>query len=575
MNAYHNIIHDSMSAFYVRIYAENNIHHNIIYNMGTAFHLVAENQQGDRRSYIYNNTVYQCSALLSTGPDDAGGWRRIVDLRDNIYYDTITTGTSNAIIILGRWSGDLFDISDWTSSNNDYYYLAGRTPFLIHQNVFISWENAGAYLSDPVMYDFDPQFVDGPNHDFHLQPTSPAINAASDGADLGALDTGTVLLPPEQAENPSPPDTDTDVSPSPALSWTGGTRATSHDVYFGTDFNDVNDAVLPAGDVDGNGRVNWDDVKVLGEQWLQNPVGLSPSADLNDDNGVNCIDFAIIGDTWTRDISEVFKGNQTAVTFEPATLDYETTYYWRIDEINAAGITKGNVWSFTTRADTGLDPNLVGYWQLENNADDSAGDNDGTVYGAVATTGKIEQALSFDEIDDYINVPDFDYTNSSDEFSLSFWFKIDDVAGTAYQYMFSHGNYATSNSLNVYFSETDEGAGGEELRTNITLSDSTSWQPATASIFADGQWHLYTLTVSSIGGATIYIDENPLLTNTAIKGASLNPSTDIYIGGRCDLNIGRYYGNTSVDDGLIDDVRLYNRVLSPSEVTTLAAGGGL
>ncbi|MHC4740010.1 MAG: hypothetical protein ACYS9Y_13970, partial [Planctomycetota bacterium] len=233
MNAYHNIIHDSSSAFYVRIYNENNIHHNIIYNTGTAFQLVAENQQGDRRSYIYNNTVYQCSALLSTGPDDAAGWRRIVDLRDNIYYDTITTGTSNAVIILGRWSMDDFDLSDWTSTNNDYYYLAGRTPFLIHHSDFISWENAGAYLNDPVMYDFDPQFVDGPNHDFHLQPTSPAIGAASDNGDLGALGTGTPQ-PPGQAGSPSPADSATDVSVDADLSWSAGSGATSRDVYFGT-----------------------------------------------------------------------------------------------------------------------------------------------------------------------------------------------------------------------------------------------------------------------------------------------------------------------------------------------------
>jgi hypothetical protein len=41
---------------------------------------------------------------------------------------------------------------------------------------------------------------------------------------------------------------------------------------------------------------------------------------------------------------------QTATSFTPATLAPSTTYYWRIDEINASGTTNGPVWSFTTGA---------------------------------------------------------------------------------------------------------------------------------------------------------------------------------------------------------------------------------
>jgi len=44
----------------------------------------------------------------------------------------------------------------------------------------------------------------------------------------------------------------------------------------------------------------------------------------------------------------MFMGNQTATTFDPGTMAYYTTYYWRIDEINQGGKTTGAVWSFTT-----------------------------------------------------------------------------------------------------------------------------------------------------------------------------------------------------------------------------------
>jgi hypothetical protein len=53
-----------------------------------------------------------------------------------------------------------------------------------------------------------------------------------------------------------------------------------------------------------------------------------------------------------------FQGNQTANTFRPGNLAQDTVYYWRIDEKNALGTTTGDVWSFTTTADSGY--SLIG-----------------------------------------------------------------------------------------------------------------------------------------------------------------------------------------------------------------------
>ncbi len=39
--------------------------------------------------------------------------------------------------------------------------------------------------------------------------------------------------------------------------------------------------------------------------------------------------------------------NQTETSYDPGPLEYGTTYYWRIDEVNAIGTTTGTVWSFT------------------------------------------------------------------------------------------------------------------------------------------------------------------------------------------------------------------------------------
>ena len=44
------------------------------------------------------------------------------------------------------------------------------------------------------------------------------------------------------------------------------------------------------------------------------------------------------------------QGNQGGTGFDPGTLEYGMTYYWRIDEVNEAGTMNGETWSFSTRA---------------------------------------------------------------------------------------------------------------------------------------------------------------------------------------------------------------------------------
>jgi hypothetical protein len=96
---------------------------------------------------------------------------------------------------------------------------------------------------------------------------------------------------PGQASNPWPPDGAMSVYLDVDLSWTAGTNALSHDVYFGTDAN------------------------------------------------------ALAG---ADRMAPEYRGNRTFTKFDPELLNRYTTYYWRIDEICSGGITKGIVWRFTT-----------------------------------------------------------------------------------------------------------------------------------------------------------------------------------------------------------------------------------
>ncbi len=99
-------------------------------------------------------------------------------------------------------------------------------------------------------------------------------------------DVWSFSIPPKTAYNPDPADGAEFVELDTSLSWTAGFEAKLHTVYFGDNYEDVNNAT---------------------------------------------------GGT-----------SQGPVTYNPGTLEPEKVYYWRVDEFDAASTYKGDIWSFTT-----------------------------------------------------------------------------------------------------------------------------------------------------------------------------------------------------------------------------------
>jgi hypothetical protein len=167
---------------------------------------------------------------------------------------------------------------------------------------------------------------------------------------LGYFDT-------TKAHNPSPGDNSVDVLPNATLSWTAGDGAVSHDVYFGTALNDVNNAERLLTDLSGDGIVNWKDLSLMTEYWLSDPAGSEPYAGVDGDDIVDFFDYALLSQDWMSSANPVFKGNQTASSFDPGALALGTTYYWRIDEVAGPNTVKGDIWSFTTASGKASNPN--------------------------------------------------------------------------------------------------------------------------------------------------------------------------------------------------------------------------
>ena len=173
--------------------------------------------------------------------------------------------------------------------------------------------------------------------------------------------------PPGQATNPSPADQATAVSINADLSWDAGPRTDSHDVYFGTTSpgafqgNQAQTSYDP-GTMDNDQTYYWriDEVNgsgtTTGNVWsFTTEAGAGPPGQASNPSPANsATDVTVNADlSWTAGSGATshdvyfgtsspgsFQGNQTATTFEPGTMNYDQTYYWRIDEINASGTTK-------------------------------------------------------------------------------------------------------------------------------------------------------------------------------------------------------------------------------------------
>ncbi|MEL0587155.1 MAG: tandem-95 repeat protein [Candidatus Thiodiazotropha sp. (ex. Lucinoma kazani)] len=207
------------------------------------------------------------------------------------------------------------------------------------------------------------------------------------------------------------------------------------------------------------------------------------------------------------------------------------------------------------------------HWKLDGDAVDSVGSADGAITDATTVTGQDGDALRFDESGDYVTIPDVTMNN---DFTVTFQFKVDDNTGSLFQYIYSHGDINTTNSLNIFINEASHGTDPNVLRTVIRDADDTLDNLALefdiSSIIGDGEWHTYTLTVEAGVGSTVYLDG--VVKNTDTRGGgSFNPSGNVYLGARYDLDVDRMFG------GDLDDVKIYDHVHPPTGVGTgLSAG---
>jgi hypothetical protein len=201
---------------------------------------------------------------------------------------------------------------------------------------------------------------------------------------------------------------------------------------------------------------------------------------------------------------------------------------------------------------------LVGWWPFTGNAIDSSGNgNNGTVNGATLTTdrfGNVNSAFNFDGVDDWININNSNSLNPTSQITISAW--VNTLA------------YNIGGASMVVNKGWDQSPGHYDVL--VFSSNKKSRFVIGSNLFVESnsiinlnQWTFITVSISNL---TMKIYINGILENTVVQNNnnSFGTNTDPLYIGKHDYNNAPYYFK-----GKIDDIGIWNRVLTQQEVTNL------
>ncbi|MFA6994220.1 MAG: LamG domain-containing protein, partial [Candidatus Paceibacterota bacterium] len=221
--------------------------------------------------------------------------------------------------------------------------------------------------------------------------------------------------------------------------------------------------------------------------------------------------------------------------------------------------TQGSDAMYTVGSNLNLAPflsGLVGWWKFDDNTNDSSGyANNGTENGGTPTyiLGEQGQARSFDGIDDYVVMANSAALQSFDG-TVSFFMNgvactLCGVVGKA-----SSPTWAGSSWLFQFWS-------AHNIKFGLNGQDIYVGAPANSS--PDNTWHHITGTWQRSGDQTtikLYLDGT--LQSSSSSVITLRTGNGIVVGSWGP-------GTSYISDVIVDDVRIYNRALSSSEVQAL------
>lgn len=205
-----------------------------------------------------------------------------------------------------------------------------------------------------------------------------------------------------------------------------------------------------------------------------------------------------------------------------------------------------------------LNAGLTLHYRMENaSVIDEVGSNDGTNNGASAVVGYDDNALDFEATEnDWIQVNNLSGWIAEEQGTFSFWMKPESFNATT-QYIFEH-NTGTDDRFGFYL-DGDAGDAG----VGFIFMNTTGGIANYNTTYVNGSWFHIVATWNSTG-TQLWVEGE--LRDTQLGPNIVNFNDDEFDIGRTSSGSDRYY------DGILDEIRAYNRVLTEEEIGLLYSG---
>ncbi|MDO8523310.1 MAG: LamG domain-containing protein, partial [bacterium] len=220
---------------------------------------------------------------------------------------------------------------------------------------------------------------------------------------------------------------------------------------------------------------------------------------------------------------------------------------------------------------TGLNQGLVGYWSFDGKDmsnltafDRSGNNNNGTLTnGPTRAIGKIGQALKFDGVNDYVNIGDKTTLELNFPLTISAWVKQSSIGVLDTETSIISKYLSAGNQREWHFSTISQGSQitFEFIKSRDGVGAGSLDPVSSATLVGANTWAHGAITIDSSGNYVFYLNGVP-------DGTGTIANTTIFHG-TASATIGEWSNPAALFPGSIDDVRVYNRALTPAEILRL------
>lgn len=217
------------------------------------------------------------------------------------------------------------------------------------------------------------------------------------------------------------------------------------------------------------------------------------------------------------------------------------------------------------------DPHLVGHWTFDDPtfADASGSQNGGTGAGVSTVGGRRGNAAAFNGASSTIDVGSAVIDNlERSDFTIAVWFK---ASGPGFRRMVTKGNFGDTPGylLNYNGGGITFGIGSHGVKDHAAIVN-------TPAIYGDDAWHHVAAVAERKNMTlTVYVDGAPVPLTSGFCGKAMGTKVSIqgcpYLAASSNdpLTIGSYRGAAELFSGALDDLRIYDRALTPGEILDL------